>query len=209
MIAALFIERGGVYWDLPGVDPWDQARDARLYAGPHPVVCHPPCQRWGRFWFGGPQWLKDGHPRKKLGDDEGCFAAALAAVQRWGGVLEHPAESHAWAHFGLLAPPHDGGWISAGLFAGGATCCVSQGSYGHKGDKRTWLYACGAELPRLRWGRSGKRVLLAGLSKERRERDHRIGIVQAMSKRQRAATPPEFADLLLSIAGTANMRAAA
>ncbi len=38
MIAALYVERGGVYWDFPGVDPWDQARDARLYAGPWPVV---------------------------------------------------------------------------------------------------------------------------------------------------------------------------
>lgn len=34
MIAALFVQKGGVYWDLPGVDPWDEERDARLYAGP-------------------------------------------------------------------------------------------------------------------------------------------------------------------------------
>lgn len=33
MIAALFIETGGVYTRLPGVDAWDGARDARLYAG--------------------------------------------------------------------------------------------------------------------------------------------------------------------------------
>lgn len=36
-IAALYVERGGAYWDLPGVDPWDEERDARLYPGPHPV----------------------------------------------------------------------------------------------------------------------------------------------------------------------------
>lgn len=23
-VAALFVERSGVYWDLPGVDPWDE-----------------------------------------------------------------------------------------------------------------------------------------------------------------------------------------
>lgn len=43
-IAALFVERGGSYWSLPDVDPWDEARDARLYDGPHPVVAHPPFQ---------------------------------------------------------------------------------------------------------------------------------------------------------------------
>ena len=31
-IAALFVATGGVYFGLPGVDPWDEARDARLYA---------------------------------------------------------------------------------------------------------------------------------------------------------------------------------
>ena len=72
MIAALFVETGGCYFDLPGVDPWDKARDARQYSGPHAVVAHPPCERWGRFatWHGG-----------KIGDDGSCFAAALAEAE--------------------------------------------------------------------------------------------------------------------------------
>lgn len=201
-VAALYVQENGCYVDVPGVDPWPESRDARLYAGPHPVVAHPPCERWGRFWFGGPQWLKDGHPRKVLGDDGGCFAAALAAARKWGGVIEHPADSHAWRVHGLLAPPRAGGWVPAGDFLGW-TCCVSQGQYGHKGDKATWLYAVGCTLPDLRWGHSGKRVLVGGLSKARRERDRRTGIVQAMSRKQRAATPVPFRDLLLSMARSA------
>lgn len=202
-IAALFVETSGAYFGLPSVDPWDESRDARYYPGPWPVVAHPPCQRWGRFYFGGPQWLKDGHPRKKLGDDNGCFASAIAAVRRWGGVLEHPADSKAWDAFGVARPSRSGGWIPADAF--GWTCCVSQGNYGHKADKRTWLYAVvpPGTLPELKWGKSDKRVLLAGLSKARRERDRRTGIVQALSKRQRAATPPEFRNLLISIARSA------
>jgi hypothetical protein len=105
MIAALYVEPGGAYYGLPGVDPWDQARDARLYAGPWPVVAHPPCERWGRFWHGSPR-----NPHQfKLGDDGGCFALALAAVRRFGGVLEHPADSHAFKAFGLNVPPRSGG----------------------------------------------------------------------------------------------------
>jgi hypothetical protein len=48
-VAALLVEADGVYANLPGVDCWDEARDARLYDGPYPVVAHPPCQRWCRF----------------------------------------------------------------------------------------------------------------------------------------------------------------
>lgn len=32
MIAALFVETDGCYFGIDGVDPWDQARDARQYA---------------------------------------------------------------------------------------------------------------------------------------------------------------------------------
>lgn len=44
MVAALFVAKGGCYFGLEGVDPWDETRDARLYPGPHPApaVTHPP-----------------------------------------------------------------------------------------------------------------------------------------------------------------------
>lgn len=202
MIAALYVQAGGCYFGLPDVDPWDERRDARTYAGPHPVVAHPPCERWGRYWFGGPS----ARVRREKGDDDGCFAAALASVRKWGGVLEHPEASSAWAAHGINAPPRFGGWIAAD-FHGGWTCCVEQGSYGHKARKATWLYAFGVELPSLRWGAApGDFLKLDELfhSAAERARAIKTGIVQRLSKRQRAATPPEFRDLLISIAASAN-----
>ena len=89
---------------------------------------------------------------------------------------------------------------------GGWTCCVEQGRYGHYARKPTLLYAVGTEIPELRWGH-GKPVFPQwaidryGLEKCKRagelafkgggkDNPHRIG------------TPPEFRELLLSIAAT-------
>lgn len=197
MIAALYVQKNGCYYGLPTVDPWDEERDARLYHGPYPVVAHPPCERWGRYWHGGPS----ARVRRKLGDDEGCFAAALYSVRRWGGVLEHPEGSHAWRAHGLNLPPHAGAWVNAD-FQGGWTCCVEQGHYGHKARKKTWLYAIGCDLPTLEWGKSAATVKLdEGFhSAEERKRAIKTGIVQRLSKNQRAATPKPFRDLLISMA---------
>lgn len=199
MVAALYVQSDGCYANLPGVDAWGVERDARTYAGPHPVVAHPPCERWGRYWHGGPAAPNT----RKLGDDDGCFAASLASVRRWGGVLEHPAGSHAWTHFHLARPPREGGWISAD-FQGGWTCCVDQGRYGHRASKATWLYAHGVDLPSLQWGAAGNRLDLTGAEDdEARRRLIKTGVCQRLSKRQRAATPIPFRDLLLAIARTA------
>lgn len=203
-IAALFVETNGVYFGLPGVDPWDITRDARTYAGPHRVVAHPPCQRWGRFWHGSTR-----KPHQfALGDDDGCFAAALSAVRRWGGVLEHPADSHAWKHFGLQRPYRGYGWTRADWR--GWTCYVEQGHYGHMSRKPTWLYAVdisvGGELPELNWTRGEQRLHPVALAKYGYEKARRIGMCAMVGGKDktkiRNATPIAFRDLLLSMANT-------
>jgi hypothetical protein len=203
VIAALYVERDGIYAGLPDVEMWPEDRDARTYPGPHSVVAHPPCQRWGRFWHGS---MRKPH-QFALGDDGGCFAAALASVLQWGGVLEHPADSHAWAAFNLNAPPRSGGWIAADVY-GGWTCCVSQGHYGHPAGKRTWLYANGCELHELRWGDCEQRIHPRALELHGYEKARRIGIMAMMGgknkTKMRNATPIEFRDLLIAMARSVN-----
>jgi hypothetical protein len=202
MIAALFVETNGVYFGLDNVDPWDEQRDARLYSGPHRVVAHPPCQRWGRFWHGS---TRKPHQFKK-GDDGGCFAAALNAVRQYGGVLEHPAHSHAWKHFGI-APPWQGfGWQDAGD-GHGVTCYVEQGHYGHMSRKPTWLYACkikAANLPELNWSKGEQRLHPVALERYGYAKARRIGICAMVGGKDktkiRNATPIPFRDLLLDLA---------
>ena len=204
MIAALYVEKGGVYYGLPDVDPWDEERDARLYAGPWPVVAHPPCERWGRYWSGGPS----AKVRRTKGDDGGCFYFALEAVRRWGGVLEHPEGSAAWVYNKLRVPDRQCGWLPAGDFLGW-TCVVEQGHYGHRARKATLLYAVGTALPSLSWGPAkGKLRLDDGMSAEQRRsgtgRKH-----ERIHGREVAATPLAFRDLLLDMARSVNAARAA
>lgn len=198
MIAALFVETDGCYFGLDNVDPWDLPRDARRYRGPHPVVAHPPCQRWGRFATGSTRKPK----QYRVGEDDGCFAAALTAVRNYGGVLEHPAHSLAWAYYGLTKPAPSG-WSRADSY-GGWTCQVEQGHYGHFSRKPTWLYAVASELPALTWGRSEQRLPAYAVERYGYEKARRIGVMAAVGgkdkTRIRNATPPQFRDVLISIA---------
>lgn len=200
MIAALYVETDGCYFGHADVEPWDIQRDARSYSGPHPVVAHPPCQRWGRFATGSTR--KPGQYR--VGEDSGCFAAALTAVRNYGGVLEHPKDSLAWDYFGIM-PPGGMGWSRADSF-GGWTCEVEQGHYGHFSRKPTWLYAVGIDPPSLRWGRAEQRLPAYAVERYGYEKARRIGVMAAVGGKDktkiRNATPPQFRDLLLSMART-------
>ena len=204
-IAALYVQTGGSYFNLEGVDPWDQDRDARAYNGPHPVIAHPPCQRWGKMWAGSPSVIARTGVRKIKGDDSGCFAAAIASVRKWGGVLEHPWGSHAWAQFGINKPPREGRWIKADLH--GWTCCVEQGRYGHYAPKPTLLYAVGCELPELEWGIrkiKAEDFPPAALAKYGEARCRRIGLLSfkggGTDSTPRIATPEGFRAILIKMA---------
>lgn len=201
-IAALFVEAEGCYFGVTDVDPWPESRDACKYIGPFPIVAHPPCQRWGRFWHGS---TRKPH-QYKLGDDDGCFEFALQAARRWGGVIEHPAHSRAWQWFGLRAPQAGAGWQPAGI-DGGWTCYVEQGHYGHESRKPTWLLVFGvdyADLPQLNWTKGAQRLPQWMIERYGYEKARRIGVVAMVGGKNKTAirnrTPIPFRDVLLLIA---------
>lgn len=229
-VAALYVAKGGPYEGLRGVDPWTVERDARNYCGQYPAVAHPPCERWGRYWPGGPNPRAE---RRHLGDDGGCFAHALWVVRTFGGVIEHPAHSAAWPWFGL---PDPGllGWGGVDRF-GGRSCLVYQGHYGHRAAKATFLYAVSHSFPELKWGpisgtrledgfhsaeerararcrdQAGQEDLGSGadphaesvsrsIASNRRARERGMTACEFLSRKQRALTPGPFRDLLVAIA---------
>ena len=125
-VAALYVRADSVYKRMPGVECYDESRDARTYQGPYAVLCHPPCRLWGRL----SHFSTAPESEKELG------LHAAGAVRMFGGVLEHPAHSRLWAAAGLPVPGETDAW-------GGFTLQVNQFAWGHKALKPTWLYFCG------------------------------------------------------------------
>lgn len=194
MVAALYVETGGVYFGLPNVDPWDEQRDARLYGGPHPVIAHPPCNKWGPLAYINQSRL----PGYRIGDDGGCFAAALLAVKKWGGVLEHPALSIAWENFGLARPLRvGGGWTAAGDDAW--VCEVSQGAYGHRATKLTWLYVVGPRPEPLNWRVKKSDAIISGFTHQK-PGEHVACEHRRVRPVEASRTPIAFRDVLLHLA---------
>lgn len=197
-VAALYVERGGPYFAILDVDPWGRERDARTYAGPLPIVAHPPCGPWGRL------------RHLYRGNEHDCAPAAVAAARRWGGVVEHPAHSLLWAELDL---PRPGGPTGAfGGFAdsfGGYTIEVDQVAWGHVARKRSWLYLVG--VPRfdafagVRTGGTPTHWT-SGFHGHRCRQHGRVGCCSApagikiCSAPQRRRTPPAFAVWLVQLA---------
>jgi len=187
MIAALYVEKNGVYYGLPNVDPWDEERDARSYDGPHRIIAHPPCAAWCRL--AGLRQHKYGYPK---GEDEGCFLAALISLRLYGGVLEHPAYSDAWKKYNL-AKPIRGAWRMA--HTNEWTTEVSQAAYGHRARKRTWLYYVGPKPKDLDWSEPEHTAVVSG---SHNHCGKPLGSKRVWS-REAKATPVAFRDALIEL----------
>ena len=198
MVAALFVQENGCYFGMDDVDPWPEGRDARLYDGPNPVVAHPPCQLWGSL--ARLTYATHGGEHNRPGNDGGCFASALESVNRWGGVLEHPARTMAWASYGLEKPVGLG-WMRSGS---GWVCEVWQSAYGHRARKATWLYYHGVTEPfQLRLDRNEGTHQVGSCNKRRKNSSGewvKKETKPSLSKREANATPIEFRDELLRLA---------
>jgi hypothetical protein len=203
MIAALFVETDGCYFNLPNVDPWDITRDARKYHYLYPVVAHPPCQRWGAL--GAASYARWGGDHNLPGNDGGCFLSAFMSVNASCGVLEHPAKTNAFASRNIQIP-RGIGWkrhfgnpvfwqenFGDGFYY---VCEVWQSAYGHKANKATWLYYVGKKPPfDLDWSRP-KGTHQIGFQDQRGKEKNK----PTLSKKDANATPPAFRDVLIRLA---------
>lgn len=191
-VAVLYVlERSSGYRDLPDVDLWPKSRDARLYAGPHPVIAHPPCGPWSAHWA---------HAAKR--DPKELAPLAVHQVRRWGGILEHPAHSRLWKEMDLPpARPLD----KPGLFDHPLDYSieVEQGWWGHLSRKPTWLYVVG--IPRGAIVLPPPVIPPPGPERPlrhdpRRARPYQLSTWDCLSPSARKRTPPDFAAWLVALA---------
>lgn len=182
MIAILFARQDSHYKTIPGLDVYDIDRDARTWTGGCPVVAHPPCRAWGRL-------RAFARPRC---DEKDLARWAISQVRLWGGVLEHPAGSGLWVDQHLPRPGEL--WDEFGGFS----IEVQQWWWGHRAEKKTWLYICGTKnLPEIPQPVGGPTHVIANAS---RKRLGDPGYRPWCTKREREATPPAFAAWLVETA---------
>jgi hypothetical protein len=191
-VAALFVRADSVYKTMPGVDAWDIERDARKWPGGVPVVAHPPCRAWGRF----------SHMAKPRDGERDHAPWAVEQIRRYGGVLEHPAESKLWHHCGLPVPgrmPDSfGGW----------SLYIRQCDWGHRAEKLTWLYVVGLhvdELPEFPPPREATHVIAQGREPRPDLGRGRLkkgvpGWRPEVTPREREYTPTPLAEWLVDLA---------
>lgn len=167
-VTALCCNSRTAYRFLPGVEYFDQARDARNFQGGTPVVAHPPCAPWSRHCR---------HQSKFTDELKALGPFCVGQVQRNGGVLEHPAGSLLFAECSLPTPGESdfNGW----------TVEVWQAWWGYPMRKATWLYFVG--VPR--------RAVTFPLSLHAPGGDRRRE--QLMSHRERSLTTMDFARWLV------------
>jgi hypothetical protein len=127
-VAALFVRADSVYKTMPGVDAWDEERDARKWPGGVALVAHPPCRGWGRYE----------HVSKHTPEERAMATWSVEQVRQFGGVLEHPATSKLWTEAKLPAPGTRDEF-------GGFVLVVLQSWWGHKAPKPTMVYVVGIE----------------------------------------------------------------
>ena len=180
-VAALFVRHDSVYKTAPGVDAWDAERDARLWPGGCPAVCHPPCRAWATLRH---------HAKPRPGEKE-LALWSVAQVRQHGGVIEHPHRSTLWPAAGLPEPGQRDAW-------GGWTLTVDQHWWGHRAQKRTRLYIVGCEpgdIPVMPLA-LGEATHTVGLWSGRNKATCRPSI----SKPEYEGTPPDFARWLVELA---------
>ena len=171
-VAVLCAARNSIYKQMDNVEVYDIERDVRTFQGGMPIVGHPPCRSWSAFCR---------HQAKPLPGEKELAPFVVEHLRKCGGVMEHPAHSTLWDALKLPKPgerQRDGLW----------TLWVKQCWWGDVRTKNTWLLFSGIDV----WTVATPFQLHEPKGDRRRW--------QVMSKHQRSATVPAFAQWLVDTA---------
>ena len=99
---------------MPGINCWDEFKNAYNYKGTNPVIVHPPCAQWSRL----KNFAIENDYTKSLAHF--CFQRVLDN----GGIFEHPAGSSFFREVGIQ----------------NKIISIDQHWFGFPARKRTYLY---------------------------------------------------------------------
>lgn len=175
-VAALYVREDSIYKKLC-LECYDIHRDARIYPGPLPVVAHPPCRAWGHL-----KGLAKPRP-----DEKQLAITAVGQVLQYGGVLEHPSGSSLFKERCILDALGPKTFIMS----------VNQHWWGHRAQKRTWLFISGVgqkEMPAVSLKFDAVTHVVTSSRRTGRKS------LPELSKKAREQTPVLFAEWLIQVA---------
>jgi hypothetical protein len=164
MISVLCAKKDSLYKQIPGLDVWDEERNAYLFTGSNPVITHAPCAQWSR--------MKAFAHQNEFHKDLAYFC--LNKILRNGGIFEHPAGSSFFKEAG----------ITKGLYS------VDQSWWGFPARKRTILFFNGCKpmpFPVMRHVPTHVVAISSKLG------DHQRSFRRELPKSQRSTTVLPFA----------------
>src|SRR5215470_14399010 len=128
VVAALWCSEDSHYRELKGVEVWGIQENALRYAGPWPIIAHPPCGPWGML-------------RHLSFEEDDHGIRAMELVHQYGGVVEQPSGSQLFKQYAIRPfvthAPGSEIQVEAGV---PHVEVLNQGDYGHRARKRTLLY---------------------------------------------------------------------
>jgi hypothetical protein len=174
----LFARSDSHYKNYPNLEVFDADRNALSCKDETASIYHPPCRAWGQ--------LK--HFAKPRPGERKLAIWSLLRINKFGGVLEHPANSELFKKYYLLMNK-------------GFVLDLEQVWFGHKARKPTKLYIVGidrSELPhfkKIATEPTHQITWLRGKTKNGLKQRRLPGL----EKKDREGTPPLFADYLIKI----------
>lgn len=177
-VAVLFTMPNSIYNSFPQCDCYDEKRNALTYSGQLPIIAHPPCRLWSRM-----KGLSTAPQSEKE-----LARWAVKQIREKGGVLEHPAYSDLWKEMDLPK----GQMIDQ---FGGWTLFINQYWFGHKAEKKTWLYIVGckpSEIPNYSIDYSTPQYTVSNCTRTKIKKKN-------VTHYERKATPVKLAQWLIDL----------
>lgn len=178
MVNILFASKDSFYFQIPGLNVFDEKRNAESVERKGVFICHPPCAQWSRL-----RYFSNFNSRLKA---YGPWSILL--VRKFGGIIEHPASSLLFKKYlPLPGQPPDK--------YGGFSLKITMHQFGASYHKPTWIYIVGINKKDLPAEPLNFSVISHSISNPGKR-----SALKEISKKERSLSPFPFIFWLVQVA---------